>query len=202
MSERILTTGEPVPDDNSHMELRADGQQKGYVALNDAERAKGFVKPVRCAYRHAGPAPLPEGLRDLTPDEVENYGHCFAKFQPYPIGHHSRGKFWTQSEIDRAGKICGAVTSMNRILAETYARNPRFYSGTFCVGCAQHFPLNEFAWEPDGEPMDPALQEAWAIGHEARMARDKQERRQRRIAEIGRTLTLLQAELAELREQQ
>jgi hypothetical protein len=60
---------------------------------------------------------------------------------------------------------CGNVTTMGLALAETYARNPHFYSGTMCVACRAHFPLNEFTWEPDGEPMDPALQEAW---HKAR----------------------------------
>lgn len=53
---------------------------------------------------------------------------------------------------------CGATTWMVTPIAETYARDPNFYSGTFCVGCKAHFPLNEFTWEPDGESMDPALQ--------------------------------------------
>jgi hypothetical protein len=55
---------------------------------------------------------------------------------------------------------CGTLTSMGRSLAETYARNPRFYSGTFCVGCSAHFNLDEFSWE-DGEPMDPDQQDTW-----------------------------------------
>lgn len=55
---------------------------------------------------------------------------------------------------------CGVVTKMALSIAETYARNPRFYNGTFCVGCHTHFPLPEFTWEPDGESMDPAMQEA------------------------------------------
>ena len=49
------------------------------------------------------------------------------------------------------------MTTMGLALAETYARDPHFYSGTMCVNCRTHFPLNEFKWE-DGEPMDPALQ--------------------------------------------
>lgn len=52
---------------------------------------------------------------------------------------------------------CGSVTTMGLALAETYARDPGFYSGTMCVTCHAHYPLNEFEWE-DGEPMDPALQ--------------------------------------------
>ena len=51
---------------------------------------------------------------------------------------------------------CGSVTTMGLALSETYARDPHFYSGTMCVNCHAHFPLNEFKWE-DGEPMDPTL---------------------------------------------
>jgi hypothetical protein len=57
---------------------------------------------------------------------------------------------------------CGSLTTMGRSLAETYARDPNFYSGTFCCACAAHFNLDQFHWE-DGEPMEPGLQEAWHI---------------------------------------
>lgn len=80
-----------------------DGQQRDYLALSEEERAKGFVRPYRDAYRH------------LT---------------------------------------CGRITTMSRPLAETYARQPAFYSGTFCSTCRAHFPVGEsgqFTWyEMDG----------------------------------------------------
>jgi hypothetical protein len=88
---------------------------------------------------------------------------------------------------------CGTLTTMGLSLAETYARNPRFYSGTFCCGCHAHFPLDEFSWQ-DGEPMEPNSQEEWAAGRAERMAREKEERRQRRIAELTRELAALEAE--------
>lgn len=93
-SARVLTDGSPVTDD--HRELLPNGQQKGYVVLTAAERAKGFVRPVRYSYKHTA---------------------------------------------------CGRMTSMGSALAETYARDPKFYTGTFCTTCAAHFPLNEFVWE-------------------------------------------------------
>lgn len=54
----------------------------------------------------------------------------------------------------RHGK-CGGVTSMGQAIAETYARDPKFYSGTFCVQCGKHFDLvingePQFAWIDDG----------------------------------------------------
>jgi len=42
---------------------------------------------------------------------------------------------------------CGIVTTMGLAIAETYARDPKFYGGTFCCGCGQHFPLGQFVWE-------------------------------------------------------
>jgi len=98
-----LTDGSPVPDDRSHTELNASGQQKGYIVLSEGERSKGFVRPYRDAYRHAK---------------------------------------------------CGHVTTMGRGLSETYARDPKFYSRTFCATCRGHFPVGtdgEFIWlEMDG----------------------------------------------------
>lgn len=48
-------------------------------------------------------------------------------------------------------KKCGVVTRMSPSIAETYARNPKFYSGTFCIGCRDHFPLEEFLWDGTNE---------------------------------------------------
>lgn len=44
-------------------------------------------------------------------------------------------------------KTCGIETKMGQAIAETYARNPSFYNGTFCVGCRDHFPLDQFVWK-------------------------------------------------------
>jgi hypothetical protein len=44
---------------------------------------------------------------------------------------------------------CGEVTTMSRPLAETYARDPTFYDGTFCSFCRKHFPLDQFEWDDE-----------------------------------------------------
>lgn len=56
--------------------------------------------------------------------------------------------------------LCGTTTTMGLAIAETYARDPKFYCGTFCRHCGKHFPLitgggdapvkRAFTWEPDG----------------------------------------------------
>ncbi len=38
-------------------------------------------------------------------------------------------------------KKCGGLTRMGLELCETYARNPKFYSGTFCAICGNYFNL-------------------------------------------------------------
>lgn len=100
-TQQTLTDGSPVTPE--HREIRADAMQKGYVVLSDAERARGFVRPVRRTYVH---------------------------------------------------EKCGVATTMGHALAETYARDPKFYSGTFCVGCGKHFPVGaagEFVWDDGGK---------------------------------------------------
>jgi hypothetical protein len=47
-------------------------------------------------------------------------------------------------------ETCGTSTTMGQSIAETYARDPWFYSGTFCVSCGKHGPVGpkgEFVWE-------------------------------------------------------
>ena len=49
---------------------------------------------------------------------------------------------------------CGTLTTMGLALAETYARDPYFYSGTFCCGCGTHFPVGadgDFVWDGTDE---------------------------------------------------
>lgn len=47
-------------------------------------------------------------------------------------------------------ETCGTATTMGLALAETYAAQPSFYSGTYCAACRRHFPVGangEFVWE-------------------------------------------------------
>jgi hypothetical protein len=56
----------------------------------------------------------------------------------------------TYKHVGRDGNSrCGWTTKMGRALAETYARDPTFYSGTFCSNCRTHYPVGEdgeFVW--------------------------------------------------------
>jgi hypothetical protein len=147
-----LADGSPVPADESHKELKVNGQQKGYIVLTPEERAKGFVRPVRCSYRHVGAGGPKYPLRDLTPEEKQHYAdYGYVKYEEYPEGDRCLGKYWTQKELDAIDKGCGVRTTMGLSLAETYARDPGFYGGTFCCGCGTHLPVDEFVWEGTNE---------------------------------------------------
>ncbi len=132
-------------------------QNEAYLVLSEAERAKGFTRPLRLSYRHVG-APGPQNpLRDLTERERERYADTgYVKYEEYPPANGSGaiGRFWTQADLDAVGKGCGTVTTMGRAIAETYSRTPGFYGATYCCGCRRHLPVGphgEFTWiEPDG----------------------------------------------------
>ena len=132
----------------------ATGMQRVYVVLSEEERAKGFVRPVRTEYVHVG-LPAPANLRDLTAEERELYsGTGYEKFEEYPEGSGARGRFWTHEQLHRINGGCGTKTWMNIAFAETYARQPDYYTGTYCAGCQAHFPVGpkgEFVWEGTDE---------------------------------------------------
>ena len=121
------TNGKPVAEVRAS-QTNETGQHDGYIVLCPDERAKGFVRPYRDAYKHVG--------RSI----------CRA----------ARSRVVTQpehAEIERTHQIggCGSVTTMGRALSETYARQPSFYGATFCVTCNKHLPVAEFIWTADGE---------------------------------------------------
>lgn len=139
------------PESSCLRVMRADGQQECYLVLSEEERAKGFVRPVRDSYRHMPKKPkFP--LRDLAEEEKSRYAsEGYARYEEYPESESpALGRFWTLSDLY---KSCGAVTTMGRALAETYARDPKFYGGTFCCACGNHFPVDEFEWTDDGTPV-------------------------------------------------
>jgi len=126
--QEVCTT-DGRPGEDADRSLRADGQQKDYVVLCDTERAKGFLRPVRTQYRHV--ARRPPQCQDYKRPEGVMGGPCLNCGRPQP-------------EHIQLIEGCGAITTMGQALAETYARDPKFYSGTFCARCGSHFPVGEY----------------------------------------------------------
>lgn len=100
-------------------------QAEAYLVLSEAERAQGFVRPLRKTYVHVGP-----GGSELARDAI-------GALDPT---RHGR-------TLSILGDLaCGRVTRMSLEIAETYARDPKFYGATYCVGCQAHLPVDEFIW--------------------------------------------------------
>lgn len=128
-----------------------DGQKANHWVLTEEERAKGFIRPVRYAYQHVGACPK-YPLRDLTPEEHAQYDqYGYVKFEPYPESERPMtGRYWTNTQL-KSG--CGAVTRMGKSIAETYARDPKFYGSTFCCHCQGYYAVGEFGefvWDGTG----------------------------------------------------
>lgn len=139
------------PNDPRLKNIGADGMQETYLVLSEADRAQGFLRPLRRSYVHVGRPGPRHPLRDLTPDEQTRFHDSgYVKFEAYPDSESPMtGRFWTQGQLDSINKGCGAETTMGLPIAETYARNPGFYGETFCAVCGSHFPIGrdgEFVW--------------------------------------------------------
>lgn len=86
---------------------------------------------------------------------------CWDGPAPQPIdpktGQH--GDHWVLPEEERKKGFvrpvrtsyihekCGTTTTMPRGIAETYARDPKYYGSTFCCGCRNYLPVREFRWK-------------------------------------------------------
>jgi hypothetical protein len=141
------------------------GQNECYLVLSEEERAKGFVRPVRSSYVHVGKPgykPCMKNLRILTKEDEDYAVFCSMPENTEDTLHKDgrclSGTFATKEEYDQAmagnyreKKGCGAITSMGLVLSETYARNPKFYGATYCVGCHVHHPVDEFVWDGTDE---------------------------------------------------
>lgn len=100
------------------------------------------------------------GLRTIRPDgQQESY---------LVLSDEERAKGFVRPVRTRYRHLaCGSVTTMGTAIAETYARDPKFYGGTFCCNCGKHFALGPpwepaFLWHPDGEPVGSTAEDAAA----------------------------------------
>ena len=141
------------------------GQHEIYLVLSEEERSKGFVRPVRNTYVHVGRRVNYKGIHYmLEGEELQKWSKIDPAKSYVAVmttltkedGSFLGGPFVTQEELDawKEGKTiggCGSSTTMGEVLSETYARNPKFYSATYCCECQKHLPVEEFVWEGTNE---------------------------------------------------
>ena len=82
---------------------------------------------------------LTRGSDDKPVDQAEAY---------LVLSEEERAKGFVRPYRDTyLHKTCGTTTRMGQAIAETYARDPKFYGGTYCVHCRMHRPVGEFVWD-------------------------------------------------------
>lgn len=134
---------------------KEEGQNNCYLVLSKEELEKGFIRPVRNAYVHVG-RKYTAGIKILDKNESIP-GKEYVAVANFKIGDVIGGTYITQDELDQYNKTggfiggCGTLTTMGQTLSETYARDPHFYTSTFCCGCNRHIPVGEFVWDKDNE---------------------------------------------------
>lgn len=112
------TTDDPRDPRLTHgVDAEPTEQAAAYLVLSDDERKKGLIRPVRRTYVH-------RFMTDGSPVPREP---------------------WVS--LPQGLKGCGAATTMSPAIAQTYARDPKFYGATYCTGCRQHLPVSEFIWD-------------------------------------------------------
>lgn len=91
--------------------------------------------------------PLPEDYREIDPKSGQQKAYIV-------LSQEERAKgFIRPVRRSYVHLACKTVTTMGQTIAETYARSPTFYGATFCCHCREHFRVNEFVWDGDGEPV-------------------------------------------------
>lgn len=111
------TTNPDDPGLRHGVDSAPTGLSPTYLVLSDDERKKGLVRPVRRTYAHSY-------MSDGSPVPREPW-----------------------ASLPRGLKGCGVATTMSQAISETYARDPKFYGSTYCVGCQMHLPVAEFLWD-------------------------------------------------------
>lgn len=101
--------------------------------------------PVTEDHREIQPSGMQKNYVVLSPEERQK---GFVRPVRRSYIHVGTDATWQGNVLVKHGANgCGTRTTMGLALAETYARDPEFYSGTFCCGCQKHLPLDQFVWD-------------------------------------------------------
>jgi len=153
----MLTTDPNDPELGHGSDDKPVPMNKKYLVLSEEERAKGFIRPVRCEYIHKGKFVGRNKPRELTEEEKVRYSqYGYVAFVESDDKKSSIvGIFLSQKDIEQLhdGYVggCNHETTMGLALSETYARDPNFYGSTYCVHCSMHRPVGEFVWKGTDE---------------------------------------------------
>jgi len=108
------------------------------MSENNIDRSNPVDRSHRCL---ADGSPVAPDHREIDPATGQQKGYIVLTPEERAKG------FVRPVRRNYIHTVCGTKTSMSLPIAETYARDPGFYSGTFCCHCREHLPLAEFVWE-------------------------------------------------------
>lgn len=157
----------------NHPDLKVDENGAGYIVfslnqarnlayllIRKANEAEAEAKQKYWQEREAVMPPVNRAARVLTNGSPETPDHREID----PVTGMQKAYIVLSAEERAKGFVrpvrqtythatCGTDTTMGQALAETYARDPKFYSGTFCCRCRTHLPLDEFVWKGTDEKL-------------------------------------------------
>lgn len=106
--ERLTGRGDPASESSGAptAERLPDGQHADHWILPDEERAKGFVRPVRRAYRHlvcGGVTTMPTKIAETYARDPAYYGStfCVSCGGYFPVG--AEGQFVWDGDESKVG---------------------------------------------------------------------------------------------------
>lgn len=146
----LLRVDTPYPEALHAVVAAANGEaartgRAAEAAAREAERVIAAASVDRSKTELAGGGAVTGDHRDINPATGQQKGYVVLSAE-----ERSKG-FIRPVRRSYVHLKCGAVTTMAQSIAETYARDPGFYSGTFCCGCRVHLPLSEFRWDGTDE---------------------------------------------------
>ena len=131
---RGIFPGYVMPKPTPYNEQFEERQAEAFEAIS---KAIADAKPAIC---------LTDGS-PVTPDHLDIQANGMQKDYVVLCPEERDKGFVRPVRSSYRHKRCGAVTTMGKALAETYARDPKFYVGTFCSTCHTHFQVSEFLWD-------------------------------------------------------
>ena len=123
------------------------------LAIKESPAWKEFLEPLRDLLLKVQPPPVDRSKTMLTNGSPVTPDHRELRMDGQQKGYvvltdEERARGWARPYRDTyTHSACGWDTAMGRKLAETYARDPKFYGATYCSHCRAHFPVSEFVWK-------------------------------------------------------
>lgn len=145
LENATVTTTRLGPQEPTALELGAEARRVEKLVLAAKEKlVKTDIPPVDYGARVlADGSPVTNDHREITASGQQKDYVVLSEEERH------RG-FIRPVRCSYIHQKCGSLTTMGLAIAETYARCPGFYSGTFCCKCRDHFPIGEdgeFVWE-------------------------------------------------------